>query len=130
MAANPNQTGAGVGQRPINEAAFDAAAVETQATIAACLDLLRTSCKITMQLLRITLMACQVSNTVHRKVASISTYITAKEQSFWPGLFAVVVFVVLLHLFDVLCVRRVLTRASIARESLQVQLSFWVSQSV
>jgi hypothetical protein len=112
MAVNPNQTGARVDQDPTNDAAFDAAALETQATITACLDLMRTSCKITVQVLMITLMACQASNAVHRKVASVSSYITASEHSFWPGLFAVTIFVVSLHLFDVLCVRRVLTRAS------------------
>jgi hypothetical protein len=48
-----------------------------------------------------------------KKIASVSNSITAKEQSFWPGLLAIAVFVVLLHMFDVLCVRRVLTRASI-----------------
>jgi hypothetical protein len=112
MAVNPNRTEAQAGQQPINETAFYATAPRNQATTAACLDLMRTSGKITVQFLRVTLMACQVSNTVHQKVASISSYITAKEQSFWPGLFAVAVLVVLLHLFDVLCVRRVLTRAS------------------
>lgn len=112
MAVNPNQTGARVDQDPTNDAAFDAAALETQATIAACLDLMRTSCKIAMQVLMNTLMACQASNAVHQKVASVSSYITASEHSFWPGLFAVTIFVVFLLLFDVLCVRRVLTRAS------------------
>jgi hypothetical protein len=111
MAVNPNQTGAEADRRPINAAAFDATTLRNQAIIAACLDLMCTSCKIAVQFLRITLMACQVSNAVHRKVASASTYITAKEQSFWPGLFALAVSVVLLHLFDVLCVRRILTRA-------------------
>jgi hypothetical protein len=112
MASNLNQTGARVDQDPTNDAAFDAAALETQATIAACLDLMRTSCKIAVQVLMITLMACQANNAVHRKVASVSSYITAIRHSFWPGLLAVTIFVVFLHLFDVLCVRRVLTRAS------------------
>jgi hypothetical protein len=85
---------------------------DIQLRLAACLDLMRTSCKIAVQVLTITLMACQASNAVHRKVASVSSYITASEHSFWPGLFAVTIFVVSLHLFDVLCVRRVLTRAS------------------
>jgi hypothetical protein len=112
MARNSNQIGARVDQDPNIDPAFDAAALETQATIAACLDLMRTSCKIAVQVLTITLMACQASNAVHRKVASVSSYITASEHSFWPGLFAVTIFVVSLHLFDVLCVRPVLTRAS------------------
>jgi hypothetical protein len=64
MAVDSNQTGTRVDQDPNND---DAAALETQVTIAACLDLMRTSFNIAVQVLRITLMACQVSNAVHQK---------------------------------------------------------------
>jgi hypothetical protein len=113
MAVNPNRTGARIGQRPIDDPAFDATALGTQAATSARQDLVRTSFKIAVQCLQITLMASQASVAVHQKVASLSTYITAKEQNFWPGLFAVTSFVVLLRLFDVFGMRRVLTLASL-----------------
>jgi hypothetical protein len=73
MAVNPNQTEAQAGQQPINETAFYATAPRNQATTAACLDLMRTSGKITVQFLRVTLMACQAILFIRRSHRSRPT---------------------------------------------------------
>lgn len=121
MAADQDQdvlAGAGAGQHPIDEAVFDPAALEHLATIAARLDLLRTSCKIAGQFFQVAVMACQASVGVQQKISSFSSYVVEEQLGIWlgiwPGVIAVTFFFVLLHLFNVMFVRRFGTRESLA----------------
>ena len=121
MAAEQNETvmaGATTTQRPIDELLFDAAALEHLATVRARLDLMRTSCKIAWEYFRVITMACQASTFVQQRVMLISSSFVSTSLSrwlgVWPGLIAVALLVMLLHLFNVLCVRRIWTRESLA----------------
>jgi len=110
--------GAPVNQQPINEAVFDAAALERLATAIARLNLMRTSCKIAWVYFRIATMACQASVGFQQKFASFMSFLPMSELGSWlgawPGTIALALFVLALHLFNVLCVRRILTQESLA----------------
>lgn len=121
MAAEQNQAvmaGATTNQRLIDEPLFDAAALEHLATVRARLDLMRTSGQIAWDYFRITTMACQASAFVQQRVMLISSCFVSKSLSHWlgvwPGIVAVALLVMLLHLFNVLCVRRIWRPESLA----------------
>ena len=121
MAAEQNQAvmpGATTNQRLIDEPFFDAAALEHLATVRARLDLMRTSCKIAWEYFRVTTMACQASTVVQQRVMLISSCLVLKSRGHWlgvwPGIVAVSLLVTLLHLLNVLCVRRIWRPESLA----------------
>lgn len=121
MAAHQNQTGpagATINQNPFDGTPFEAAALEQLATVRARFDLMRTSCKIAWDYFRIVLMACQASAVVQQKITLISPYFATTELGIMVGLWldivAVALLVMLLHLFNVLCVRRMWAQESLA----------------
>lgn len=121
MAAEQNQAvmpRATTDQGPIDESLFDAAALEHLATVRARLDLMRTSGQIAWDYFRIITMACQASAFVQRRVMLISSCFVSKSLGHWlgvwPGIVAVALLVMLLHLFNVLCVRRISRPESLA----------------
>ena len=63
-------------------------------------------------------MAYQASAVVQQKVTLISSYFLSKSLSHWlgvcPGFVAIALLVLVLHLFNILCVRRVWTRETLA----------------
>jgi hypothetical protein len=79
---------------------------------------MRTSCKIAWDYFRIVLMACQASAVVHQKIMLISPYFATAELSslfgLWLDIVAAALLVMLLHLFNVLCARRIWARESLA----------------
>jgi len=109
--------GATADQRPTDGAIFEAEAIEHQATVTARLDLMRTSCKIAWQYFRVTIMVCQASAVVQQKLTLTSSYLLSEPLSrrfgAFSGIVAITLLVLLLHLFNVLCVRRVWTRESL-----------------
>lgn len=121
MAAEQDQAvmaGATTNQRPIDEPLLNAAALEHLATVRARLDLMRTSCEIAWEYFRIVATACQASTMVQQKVMLVSSYFVSKSLGrwlgVWPGIVAVALLVTLLHLFNVLCVRRIWRPESLA----------------
>ena len=121
MAVDQNQdvpAGATINQNLFDETPFEAAALEQLATVRARFDLMRTSCKIAWDYFRIVLMACQASAVVQQKIMLISPYFATTGLSIlfglWLDIVAVALFVVLLHLFNVLCVRRMWAQESLA----------------
>lgn len=106
---------AAVDQYPVDGVVFDAA---PRATFRARLDLMLTSCKIAGEFFQIAAMACQTSARVQQEITSISSFITSGKfgvwLGVWPGIVAFALFVLLLHLFNVLFVRRMLTQESLA----------------
>jgi hypothetical protein len=103
-------------QRPVNEVVFDEAMLESLATIKARLDLTHTSCKIAWVYFRITTMACQASIEFQQKFASLSSFLPVNQLGCWlgawPGTVALALLVLLLHLFNVLCLRSQLVDGS------------------
>jgi hypothetical protein len=133
MAADQNQAGpagAPLNQNIFDETPFDAAALENQATVRARFDLMRTSCKIAWDYFRILLMACQASAVVHQKIMLISPYFATVELSrlfgLWLDIVAVALLVMLLHLFNVLCARRIWARESLA-ERIAASAAFFLA---
>jgi hypothetical protein len=121
MATEENQAaaaGATINQRPIDGSLFNAAGLEHLATTRARHDLTRTSGKILWDYFRITALACQASAIVRQIIRSIPPYFVAKQLSprlgLWLGIFAIALLALLLHLFNVLFVRR-RTRESLAK---------------
>lgn len=110
--------GATDNQQPIDGTLFEAAALEYLATVRARLDLMRTSSKIAWEYFRVTIMACQGSTIAQQKLTLILSYLLPKTLSLrlgaCPGIVAIAILALLLHLFNVLCVRRVWTRESLA----------------
>ena len=98
-------------EQPINEPLFDAAMLERLVTLKARLDLMRTSCKTAWVYFRITTMACQASIGFQQKFASTSSFLPFDQVGCrfgaWPGTVASALLVLLLHLFNVLCLRRI-----------------------
>jgi len=105
-------------QKPVNEAVFDAAALERLVTAIARLNLMRTSCKIAWVYFRIATMACQASVGFQQTFASFMSFLPMSQLGSWlgawPGTIALALVVLLLHLFNILCVRRSLTQESLA----------------
>jgi len=121
IAAEQNQAvlpGVTTDQRPIDGTNLEAAALEHLATVRARLGLLRTSSKIAWQYFRVATMVCQASALVQQKFTLISSYLLPKALSLrlgaCPGIVAIALLALLLHLFNVLCVRRVWTQESLA----------------
>ena len=112
------QAGAAIDQQPFDATIFEAAALEHLATVRARLDLMRTSCRIALDYFRIATMAYQASAVVQQKLTLVSSYFLLNPFSRWlgacPSFVAIALLVLLLHLFNVLCVRRVWTRESLA----------------
>jgi hypothetical protein len=122
MATEENQAaaaGATINQRPIDGSLFNAAGLEHLATTRARHDLMRTSGKILWDYFRITTLACQASAIVRQIIRSIPSYFVAKQLSpwlgLWLGIFAIALLALLLHLFNVLFVRRIWTWESLAK---------------
>ena len=121
MAAEQDQAvmaGATINQRFIDESLFDAAALEHLATVRARLDLMRTSGQIAWDYFRIITMACQASAFVQQRVMLISSCFVSgslgRWLGVWPGIITVALLVMLMHLFNVLCVRRIWRPKSLA----------------
>lgn len=112
------QDGATTNQQLFNEPLFDVVALEHLATVRARLDLMRTSGRIAWDYFRITTMACQASAFVQQRVMMISSCFVSRSLGrwlgVWPGIIAVALLVMLLHLFNVLCVRRTWRPKSLA----------------
>jgi hypothetical protein len=117
MATDENQAalaGATITQQPTDGALFEAAMLEHLATARARLDLMQSSCRIAWEYFMFTTMACRATIVVQQKLALLSSHLLPKALSHGfgacAGMVAIALLAVLLHLFNVLCVRRVWTR--------------------